>query len=337
MVKGHGDDIYDFGTAVRLNFSSNILSGVDHSGLMQAMSSAQSVVANYPEAAPCSLERRIADRLGISPDEVMVTAGATDAIYLVARSYIRGRSVILGPTFSEYADACVMHGHSVTRIRNLSDMDLVGKNVWMCNPNNPTGTVIDHEEFLNVAHLEFLTTFIIDEAYADYTQKSLMTAGEAVECGNVLLLRSLTKRFSVPGLRIGYIVAGSRRIERLREYRMPWVVSGPALAGAHYLLDHEEDYVIDSRALHCEALRVAEELRGLGIEVSQTDCNFMLCRLPDGMSASELKLWLVKEHGMLIRDASNFTGLTTAHFRIAVQGKDADNQLIKAIGEWLSL
>ena len=88
--------------------------------------------------------------------------------------------------------------------------------------------------------------------------------------------------------------------------------------------------------MHREALRLSCALSALGIEVAHTDCNFILARLKKGRAA-ELKMWLVENYGILIRDASNFEGLTPAHFRIAAQSPQENDIFIKCMQEWLSL
>lgn len=120
----------------------------------------------------------------------------------------------------------------------------------------------------------------------------------------------------------------------MRELRMPWSVNQLAIEAAKYLLDNKSNYHIDADGLHREALRIAESLRALGIAVSNTDCNFILCKLPAG-NAAELKEYLVNSHGILIRDASNFEGLGKGHFRVAAQKPVENDMLINAIRQWM--
>ncbi len=336
MTEGHGDDIYRYGAAVRYNFSSNILCGVDHTALMAHLASCMAAVSNYPEPVPVTLERRLADEEGVEPDCIAVTNGATEAIYLIAGAMTDMTSAVLQPAFSEYADACRLFNHRVLNCMSMDDIPRDAAVVWLCNPGNPAGHVIGKSLLTELVTSRRDTLFVIDQAYADYTLKPVMTGAEAVACGNVILLNSLTKRFSVPGLRIGYAIGQARLLDRLRQRRMPWSVNGPAIEAACFLLDHKHEYVIDARAMHEEARRLSCGLRKLGVAVEPTDCNFILCRLPHGRSGA-LKDWLMERYGILIRDASNFYGLTPAHFRVAVQGRHADDIFINAIGQWMSL
>ncbi|GAE15013.1 L-threonine 3-O-phosphate decarboxylase [Bacteroides pyogenes JCM 6292] len=113
MIQGHGDDLYKYAGRIVSNFSSNVYNRVDHSGLYRRLSERLEVTTAYPEPEPYSLEEKIARKYGLSAAEVCVTNGATEAIYLIAQTFRSQTSAVLMPTFSEYADACRLHGHRV--------------------------------------------------------------------------------------------------------------------------------------------------------------------------------------------------------------------------------
>lgn len=334
MIEGHGDDGYRYGDLVKYNFSTNIVSRHEHKGLGEFLYNQFYKVGGYPEPAPYSLERMIAGELGIKPENVVVTNGATDAIYRIAFIFKEGRSCIFIPTFREYQDACRLHNQDIEFVESLSEISYDSDSVWICNPNNPTGIVTPKDELLGVAARLGKGWMIVDQAYASYTSLPVITPREAAEAGNIVLLSSLTKRFSVPGLRIGYAVGSEAVCRSIRDSGMPWCVSVPAIEGAKYLLIHKDDYKIDAVSLHKEAERISEAFESMGIECSKTDCNFILCRLPQG-SVSELKYYLVKNVGILIRDASNFEGLDRRYFRVAAQSRMENDLLISAVKKWM--
>lgn len=337
MIEGHGDDLFRYKGKVRINFSTNIPQTVNHDGLMAHLYGCGAIFSNYPEPEPISLAKRLAELHGTAAGNIMVTNGATEAIYLAAQCFSGKRSAVIVPTFREYQDACRVSGHDVVFIRGLDEIEYCRPDlVWLCNPNNPTGKVFDHGKLLDVIERFPETVFVVDQAYARYAVKSVLSDREALDCGNVMLLNSLTKQFVVPGLRIGYAVAPQKLIGKLRAVRMPWTVNAIAIEAVRYLLDHAGDYAVDYKGLHSEALRLSSVLNGMGIRVEQTDCNFILAQLPD-RRASELKEWLVGNHGILIRDASNFEGLTGQHFRVAAQSRAENDRLIEVLGEWISL
>lgn len=333
MIEGHGDDLYKYHNSIRHNFSSNIFARVDHSGLLQHLAERGNDILHYPEPRCLSLERKLAQEAGIDPGKVLVTSGATECIYLIAQMIRGGKATIVAPAFREYEDACQLNSITVEWCRSLSEaMATDSDAVWICNPANPTGGVIPAEQLEAAIQSSPNTLFVVDQAYADYTSMQVLSPSLAERFNNLILLSSLTKQFAVPGLRIGYAIGC---VDRVAQYLRPWSVSSIAIIAAHYLLEHKEDYAIDAALLHNEALRMSVEFEKLGIKVFPTDCNFILCSLPHG-SAAQLKQWLVENHGILIRDASNFHFLDQSHFRVAAQTPEENNLLIKALEQWRS-
>jgi len=294
-------------------------------------------IGSYPEPDSVSVEVRIAEWKGIDPGQVMVAAGVTDVIYQIAQSYAGGNSLILTPSFREYEDACVMFGH---RIGFFSDIDEIvchgGRHdlVWVCNPNNPTGGVFDPKELIDLAGSMPDTVFVVDQAYEDYTSASVIGLGEGLRYPNLILLHSITKRFSAPGLRIGYATAKASLLDRIRRCRKPWTVSQLSVDAIYFLIANEYLYALPCERLVEQASELRTQLRVLGVECMESSTNFFLCRLPHG-SAAALKEYLVSNYGILIRDASNFRGLDSRCFRIAAQLPEENGLLVKAIEEWM--
>lgn len=322
MINGHGDDIYQYG-GIRCNFSSNISPLIDTSPLRQHLAERLTLINHYPEPDAYSLEVLIAAKHGISPNEVLVTSGATDAIYLIAQTLRSERTfAVKRPTFSEYADACRMYGYE--------EAPKGGAVRWLCNPNNPTGELrtTDTIKVLSRRH----HWLIIDQSYEDYTWAPLLSAQTAIDMQNVIVIHSMTKRFAIPGLRLGYIIAPSAVTRRLRANYRPWAVNALAMEAGHWLLEHEEPYYREEMKLLLAQTRyLHERLRNIfGIHVYPTSTNFMLCSIQQS-TAAELKEYLLAHHGFLIRDASNFEGLKDCHFRIATQLPEFNAELVEAI------
>lgn len=335
MTEGHGDDVFRYGDRVKYNFSTNIHQNVDHRKLIRHITDLGDIFRNYPEPEARSVEAMLSERLGVGKENVLVTNGATEAIYLIAHTTQRKKSAIVAPTFREYQDGCQVFQHNIEFISSPIDIPNDCNVVWICNPNNPTGKAYETEILSTIISANPEKLFVIDQAYADYSMKLTLTPDVISEHQNVLLLYSLTKRYAIPGLRIGYVVGQEKIINNLREIRMPWSVNSIAIEAARYLLCYSDDYPIDAKSLHMEAMRVSEAFAKMGIAVTPTDCNFFLATLPD-RSAAELKEWLIDNYGILIRDASNFETLGNRHFRIAAQSIEENNILISAIKKWIS-
>lgn len=317
MIKGHGDDAYLY-PYITSDFSSNICPR-SHEALTRHLAALPQLLSHYPEPEPWSLEALIARRHAIDPRTVIVTAGATDAIYLVAQTF-RYRHRIDAPTFSEYDDAC----------RMFPTTDGSRTCFWLCNPNNPTGTVLDSVDVREIIRRHDLT--VIDQSYEHYTHERLMPPHIALCYGCVIQIHSMTKTYAVPGLRLGYIVAPVRMADAIRRNMRPWATSTVAVEAGRFLLQHDE--LMATPDLD-EAQRLLSLLRGIdGISVADTATNFMLCHIANH-SAAELKDYLARRHAMLIRDASNFPSLTTHHFRVAAQSPQEDDALVAAIQDFI--
>ena len=320
MIEGHGDDLYRYNN-IKMNFSSNIYNGTDLSALEAYLRSRLDVVRSYPEPSAASLEQMIARECGISPDEVLVTSGAVDAIYLIAQVYRHeGSCRIVQPTFREYEDACRVFGY-----QELED----GALCWLCNPNNPTGDVLAAEDVLALAERHRL--LIVDQSYEDYTMAPLLNPADVVSRDDIILLHSMTKRYAVPGLRLGYVTASAQVINRLREQYRPWAINALSLEAGKWLVEQGKTAIPDLASYLAETQRLRSMLNGIdGIETLDTQTNFFLCTIRQATTA-QLKENLAREHGILIRDASNFTGLTPHHFRIATQSPAENDALVAAI------
>ena len=268
--------------------------------------------------------------------------GATEAIYLIAQTFRGTNTAILQPTFSEYADACRMHGHRVSSLYQLpKEQDGYRlpddvRMLWLCNPNNPTGTVADKEYMRGLIEHNPQVCFIIDQSYEFFTLCPLFSPAEAAEYPNVLLLHSMTKRYAIPGLRLGYVTGSSGLLERLRTNRMPWSVNRLAIEAGLFLLENDVPEPVDVAAYLQETARLGKALKAVGgLDVWDTQTHFMLVQLRMG-KASALKEYLAGEHGILIRDASNFAGLDERFFRIATQTPEENDELVGAIAKWMA-
>jgi len=207
--------------------------------------------------------------------------------------------------------------------------------IWLCNPNNPTGGVVPKEQLVEAIEGRPEMVFVIDQSYGFFTRQPLLTAAEAVRLGNVIQLHSMTKRYAMPGLRLGYVTGNPRLIDRLRAVRMPWSVNGLAIEAGLYLCEHPDTGPIDLPALLAETQRLREALDALpGLSALPTQTHFFLCLLDQG-HAADLKQWLADYHGLLIRDAANFEGLDAGCFRIATQTPEENDLLIAAIRQYL--
>ena len=330
MLEGHGDDIWKY-RDIRANFSSNVLYGPLDAGLQTYLQERIAMVTHYPEVDARTLQATAASAYEVGTDQVLVTNGATEAIYLAAQAFFGGSATIITPTFSEYEDACRLFGLQVrlqswetVKEDELFSTDLV----FLCNPNNPTGLLFSPDRLKKLLQGNPQSLFVIDESYIEFTGTAASLLHSLAENPNALVLRSLTKSCRIPGLRIGFAVGQAARISLLRRLKMPWSVNQLALEAASYIFCHPQPFALDVPSLLKAAARWRRELQlTTGWRVHDTDTHYFLMETPAAFTAAELKLYLVNNHGLLIRDAANFRGLTPHHFRVACQSS-AENQLL---------
>ncbi len=328
MIKGHGDDTYQY-EGITSDFSSNICVHNNHQALMNHLAAHPELISHYPEPEAWTLEKMIAERHQINPQQVIVTSGATEAIYLIAQTFGM-HPVIPAPTFSEYEDACNMFPRSAGIIDISSRNKKQKTMLWLCNPNNPIGEVYD-QLYIDRMMAEY-DLLVLDLSYENYTDAHIMNPRWGCRKPYSVQIHSMTKSYAIPGLRLGYITAHESLTSQIRQYLRPWSVSALALEAGKFLLEHDE--LICKPDLH-EARRLAKELEQIGgVVVTPTQTNFMLCRLVHH-TAAELKEYLAREHHMLIRDASNFKGLTPHHFRVAAQTPSENDALVDAIRKFM--
>lgn len=334
MIQGHGDDAHRYTVPIVSNFSSNVLQTLNCDGLRAHLKAHIDAIHHYPEPGAGTLTRALAAHHMVQESQVLVTNGATQAIYMIAQAFAYRHSAILAPTFSEYQDSCQAHKHKVKTFYSLDSIPYDSEVVWICNPNNPTGQVFDKKILLDTIRQYSDKIFVVDQSYLEFTQQEVIFDTEAVALPNLIILHSMTKRSLIAGLRLGYMICNEKLMDMVKVYRQPWSVNGMALTAGLYLL--ENPIFLDLSTYLEETARLKQALIDTKcIEVWPTDTHYMLCRLRFGQAAS-LKAFLAEKYGILIRDASNFNGLDTAYFRVCTQTKEENKRLVEAIMHYLS-
>lgn len=155
---------------------------------------------------------------------------------------------------------------------------------------------------------------------------------------NIIIVDSFTKSYGIPGIRLGYVIASAEIIDQLAAIRPPWSVNSLSLKAGEYILERHNELQPNIMELVTESRYLQDKIAKIsGFRVTPSDCNFFLVEICNSTSqVSELKKFLIDKHGILIRDASNFVGLTNSHFRIAAQERKDVVKLINALKEWIS-
>jgi len=339
MISGHGSDRHKYLQEIIADFSSNVW----YKGApVQLISHLQKKVKNiihYPEPNAEKLSLKIANRFKLNYKNVLVTNGATEAFYLIAQFFQQYHSLIVYPSFSEYEDSCKIFNHKIQfiTIDNLiENTDFqYGSLIWLGNPNNPDGEIISKETIELLCKKNPKSTIIIDEAYGELCNGFESSIPLLDLFSNLIIIRSLTKTFAIPGIRLGYVLASEKIIEDLTLIKIPWSVNYLALEAGEFILSKYEQLMPEPNWFSfCKSFQ--NELHNIqGLKVRVSNCNYYLVQIQNG-KACDLKHFLIENYGLLIRDASNFRGLDESFFRIAIQDPMFNKLLIKGINDWLN-
>ncbi len=302
------------------------------------------LISNYPDPDAGVLRDALASYHGISPENIVLGNGSTHLIYLIARAIRPERALVIEPAFSEYSNALYLSGTEVEPfiLGENNDFMLDKKGlldsishdmVFFANPSSPRGGLIELDIVREIAgYTEKKGIWlVIDEAFMDFCEPHSFKR-EVLKCERVIVLRSMTKFFSLAGLRIGYVIASRRVINLLDLYREPWSVNSIAqIAGVESLED---------RGFRQKTLSWLDEERGFlfdaldsirGIKVYLGAANFLLVKiLEKNINSPELKDTLFAR-GMVIRDCSSFAGLDDRFFRVSILKRDDNIRLVDAL------
>ncbi|QYS86405.1 aminotransferase class I/II-fold pyridoxal phosphate-dependent enzyme [Flavobacterium oreochromis] len=340
MILGHGDDGYLFNGKIKVNFSSNVFYDGPPKGLQEHLMLQWDNIARYPEANAESLQNELAKWHRLEPQQIIVTNGATEAFYLLAHFLQKKSATIIIPSFAEYNDACQIHNLSLNFV-NWSEITETSRfatdALFLGNPNNPTGLLLSKNVLSSLLQNNPETLFVIDEAYVDFTTHPISMIDEITNFSNLVIVKSLTKTYAIPGLRLGYIISQSQNIQAIEKNKMPWSVNTFAIEAGKYIVKNASKLLLPIEKLMTDTAHFYNALQQIEhIEVYPTNTNFFLCKT-QLKTASNLKEYLLHNHQLLIRDASNFRGLSAHYFRVATQ-KPLENQLlIDTICQWTML
>jgi len=353
VPRTHGGNIREaalrYGIAEKdiVDFSSSINPLGPSSAAKRAARKALDRIDRYPDPDMSDLRAAIARYYGIKSEQVVCGNGSNALIHLIPRVFRPKKVLIPMPTFSEYAAAVEDAGGEVVplmlqeqngyRVDPL-DLSFALKGVdmaFLCNPNNPTGTLTTKTEMLEIlkASCENGVRLVVDEAFMDFVEGASM-AKEAVHSSNLIVLRAFTKFYGMPGLRVGYAITDTGTAQRLRNGQEPWTVDIPSERAAIAALNDWGYATKTRRSIARERDRLLSGLRLIrGVEPFPSPANYIFLKLTE--IDSQLLTDRLGRRGLLVRDCSSFPGLDNRYVRIAVRTWWQNRRLLKALREIL--
>lgn len=353
----HGGDVdevarvYGVSTDRLIDFSANINPvGPPRRALMRLAREAadRDVLTRYPDPEYTELRHMLAAALHVPATGVTIANGSVALIGAIVRTSAPRTCLLVTPAFAEYPRALRASGCRVRRFpldaARGFDLDsgalvevLTKGRPPMCvltNPHNPSGALALRPEVLRVLDCtrRMKATLVIDEAFIDYAPTETLVT-EAARSEHLIVLRSVTKFYGMPALRVGYAVSGSRMAARIAAQLPPWPVTTLAASAA-------AEAVQDQQYARRTLVSVADQRRWLtqalgmtGVTVYPSAANFLLLRLPAGAPTSaQVRARLITETGVVVRDCRSFDGLSNGRFiRVAVRERGENERLVRAL------
>ena len=305
-----------------------------------------SILTAYPDLEQAGLKRFIANYNGVHPKNITVANGFVPLLESALRTLGVKRCLLPVPAFVEYRRSLARAGveietHILTPDSNFHyDVHALVHGgydaVLLANPQNPRGILTTRDILLQFVSecADRNITVLLDEAFIDYAPLASLTL-DVEQFTNLIVFRSVTKFHGIPGLRVAYAVDNETIVRALNEYLPPWPITTLAFCAVmSALVDHP---FAERTRLHNDrrSTRLSGDLNALGIHAYPSAANFLLVRLPEGVSAQRLWKHMIAEHHMVLRDCSNYEALPSRHLRTAIRTEEENDKLVRAVAQSL--
>ena len=345
MTFEHGGDL----VSARKNYSGEILDlSVNINPLgppaqaVQAARDALEQVTAYPDPLCRELRQAIAQKDGVSPEQIFCGNGAAEVIFRLALTLRPKAALLTAPTFAEYEGALAQTGchcrFHVLRQENhfdvtqdiLEDIQRPVELVVLCSPNNPTGRMISEELLLRILKRcrEIGAALMVDECFLPLAQEGRGMAPYLARYPELFLLRAFTKTYAIPSLRLGYGLGAPELVERMMAWGPCWNVSGIAQAAGLACCALPQWPEKGRELLECQRPLLAQGLKNHGCQVVPSQANYLLFRLPGVHNLKERLL----RRGVLVRSCANYRGLGSDWYRVAVRQEQDTIRFLRVLG-----
>jgi len=329
-----------------LDFSANINPLGPPEYVRSVISRTIETLARYPDPDCQSMVNQIAAYHGIPNDTIIIGNGSSEILYAIPQALPVKKAIIPVPSYIDYAKACNRAHLMVTTISlaaseqfqldcNRIEHHCEGKElVWIGQPNNPTGKIVDNKRLQELIGNHPDTFFVIDESFANFVSSFETMIAPAFH--NCIVVRSMTKFYAIPGIRLGYAIAHPTVATKVRNHLLPWSVNTIAQAVGTSVIGDTTFTEISRQKVTNLRGKLYRQLTELpNITIFSGEANFLLLRLDrNDMNASALASRMLQSR-IAIRVCENFEGLDKQFFRIAVRNEWENTRFVEALSHIL--
>ncbi|MBD2021474.1 threonine-phosphate decarboxylase [Leptolyngbya sp. FACHB-36] len=333
----------DCSPAAILDFSASINPLGPPASAIVAIQSHLADLSAYPDPSYQSLRAVLCQLHSVPPDWILPGNGAAELLTWACRDLASlEQTCLLTPAFSDYRRALKAFNASILecpleqreQLSSIAPSPVASSGLLLNNPHNPTGQLLSKDAIRQ--WLETFALVVVDEAFMDFLPEEAQSVVEWVQdFPNLVVVRSLTKFYSLPGLRLGYAIAHPDRLRRWQQWRDPWAVNALAAAVGEVVV---KDTQFQQQTWDWLAVAKAQLFAGLsqlpGLLPYAGAANFLLVR--SQRSVVELQTELLKRHCILIRDCLSFPELGDRYFRVAVRTETENQRLLEGLAEVLT-
>lgn len=285
----------------------------------------------------------------INPSHLFIGNGAAEILALLAERYRGKTAIIVHPTFSEYEATLHAKNVKIRRIlmKEATDFQLpIGEIkeamitadvLYLCTPNNPTGILPPKATLMElIAHAKTVQCeIVLDEAFIDFVDETLSFIPEVKANDHLIIVRSMTKMYAIPGIRLGYVVAGTSVIQTLQSFAPHWNINGVAAEIGAICLEGED--FVNRTKKHCESERQKFEafLTEHRCVYTLSVANFVVFKLADEQKTKQLYEDLLRK-GIVLRHTENFIGMDGHWLRVGIKTTAQMTFLRKALSQWFA-
>jgi len=352
--KKHGGNVWgassQYGIEIDqiLDYSANISPLGTPERVKEAIRNSLDKLVHYPDPDSIELRKELSSFLGVDMENIIMGNGSVELIYLLAKMVKPKKALLLHPTFSEYEFAVTSEGGEikVLQLKEENDFRINVEEViaslgdvqiaFLCNPNNPTGCLTERKDVLAIieAAAQKGVMMVVDEAFMDFLENAeeFSLIDEIGKRENLFILRSLTKFFALPGLRIGCGLGNKKILEKMNSLREPWTVNILAQAAAlealrdkNYAQEVKEVIWAEKEFLYHELGKI----QGLKPYLPSVNYVFLQINHPS-LTASQVQEAMAQK-GILVRNCNTYPFLGEKYLRVAVRTRPENLCLVEGL------